>query len=249
MSKDPFADIVNAPDDQFGAFADTLQPQDHRTMPPGRAQDYQNTQPQLMTNAKVSGQKLPVVWNATVDGVPVQAALDTQAGAYLFNDASGKPNMLIRKPDGSLGARPYQYPGTNPIEGMTTGQIMAAGLAKARRILGAVLVNCLVLAKATKQAAEELAIRERDAADGYRSRQGWLCWRRTGHTMVTPGVLLKVQAQACRLLIWRVRLRLWMLLAMQSRFRKHLKALLHWALHRALCSPPLTHKSASSIQH
>lgn len=106
MSKDPFADIVNAPDDQFGAFADIVQPQDNRTMPPGRAQDYQNTQPQLMTNAKASGQQLPKVWNATVDGVPVQAALDTQAGAYLFNDANGKPNMLIRKPDGSLGARP-----------------------------------------------------------------------------------------------------------------------------------------------
>ena len=191
MSKDPFADIVNAPDDQFGAFADIVQPQDHRTMPPGRAQDYQNTQPQLMTNAKVSGQKLPVVWNATVDGVPVQAALDTQAGAYLFNDASGKPNMLIRKPDGSLGARPYQYPGTNPIEGMTTGQIMAAGAGKSAADTWRGVGQLFSVGQGDKQAAEELAIREQDKPlmDTGAGKVGYVGGALA--TMVTPGVLLK----------------------------------------------------------
>lgn len=218
MSKDPFADIVNAPDDQYGAFADIVHSDDHHTIIPAKdnsgdgmpRQPFASMQEQIdaskqraidegLTYKNADKRTLPNVWNAVVNGAQVTAALDRQAGGYIYNDLNGRPHILIRMTDGSLGSRPYQYPGTNPTESMSAGQRMAAGAGKSIVDVGRGLQQLTATGERAQQLAAENADRaaiDRPLMETGAGKAGYLGGAVA--TMLTPGVVLRGAGMAAQ---------------------------------------------------
>jgi len=162
---------------------DTSQPwlhdqaEDDHTMPPGKSPDDQDPfagiksdiaerapEPAAVKYAEANKNTLPKTWNAKLGDVTVKAYHDPQAGGYIFPDAyeQGKFRMVVRKPDGTLDSKPYQF--ANPTEGMSKWQQFAAGMGKTLTGM-ARGVNQLATfdpEKVEAQRQEEILIRERD---------------------------------------------------------------------------------------
>lgn len=72
-------------------------------------------QPKAVTMEQARGRTLPSTWDVNIDGQQLRGVFDKDAKAYLVSDRMGQAYYINKKPDGSLGLKPY------------TGKMSAAG--------------------------------------------------------------------------------------------------------------------------